>query len=76
DKSFSLESEHNEQARAIIRAVSASGKSSQIPVSAEGVETIGQLESLVSAGCEEAQGYYFGKPAVAPSVPSQGTKAG
>jgi len=40
------------------------------------METIGQLELLVSAGCEEAQGYYFGKPAVAPSVPLQGTKAG
>jgi EAL domain-containing protein (putative c-di-GMP-specific phosphodiesterase class I) len=56
DKSFLLESEHNEQARAIIRAVLALGKSLQIPVLAEGVETIGQLELLVSAGCEEAQG--------------------
>lgn len=76
DKSFLLESEHNEQARAIIRAVLALGKSLQIPVLAEGVETIGQLELLLSAGCEEAQGYYFGKPAVAPSVPIQGAKAG
>ena len=76
DKSFLLESEHNEQARAIIRAVLALGKSLQIPVLAEGVETIGQLELLVTEGCEEAQGYYFGKPAAAPSGPLKRAQAG
>jgi len=32
-------------------------------VLAEGVETLSQLELLTSEGCDEAQGYYLGRPA-------------
>jgi len=63
DKSFMAEVEHNMQARAIIRAVLALGKSLAISVLAEGVETIQQLRLLESEGCNEAQGYYLGRPA-------------
>ncbi|MDC7684854.1 EAL domain-containing protein [Asticcacaulis sp. BYS171W] len=63
DRSFLLEAEHSPQARAIIRAILALGKSLQVPVLAEGVETVTQLELLKSEGCDEAQGYYFGRPA-------------
>ncbi|MDE8654409.1 bifunctional diguanylate cyclase/phosphodiesterase [Novosphingobium album (ex Liu et al. 2023)] len=68
DKSFLLRAENSAQARAIIRAVLALGKSLEIPVLAEGVETERQLEVLQKEGCEEAQGYYFGRPARAPSL--------
>jgi len=68
DKSFLMESDRSEQARAIIRAVLALGRSLAIPVLAEGVETQTQLDLLVTEGCDEAQGYYFGRPAQAPSV--------
>ncbi|PNU02013.1 hypothetical protein A8V01_11265 [Novosphingobium guangzhouense] len=68
DKSFLMRSEGSAQARAIIRAVLALGKSLDIPVLAEGVETESQLRVLEAEGCDEAQGYYFGRPAEAPSL--------
>ncbi len=71
DKSFLLQSEESGQARAIIRAVLALGKSLGIPVLAEGVETEMQLTLLVDEGCEEAQGYYFGRPGTEPSLEAQ-----
>ncbi|MCT2399801.1 putative bifunctional diguanylate cyclase/phosphodiesterase [Novosphingobium mangrovi (ex Huang et al. 2023)] len=68
DKSFLLRSDSNSQARAIIRAVLALGRSLDIPVLAEGVENESQLRILESEGCDEAQGYYFGPPGAAPSM--------
>ena len=68
DKSFLLQSDQNEQARAIIRAVLALGQSLSIPVLAEGVETASHFDLLVNEGCQEAQGYYLGRPGEAPSV--------
>ncbi len=38
------------------------GHSSNLRVIAEGVETETQLNYLKSKGCDEVQGYYFGKP--------------
>ena len=63
DKSFLLQSGESPQAHAIIRAVLALGRSLGIPVLAEGVETMDQLQLLVDEGCDEAQGYLFGRPA-------------
>ena len=63
DRSFMNELDHSQQARAIIRAVLALGKSLDISVLAEGVETQEQLRLLQSEGCDEAQGYFFGRPA-------------
>lgn len=68
DKSFLLQSETNAQSRAIVKAVLALGKTLEIPVLAEGVETEKQLALLVEEGCNEAQGYLFGRPAAAPSL--------
>ncbi len=67
DKSFLLESDESAQAQAIIRAVLALGQSLDIPVLAEGVETLDHLEMLRAEGCQEAQGYYLGRPGEAPS---------
>ena len=68
DKSFLLQSEQSLQAQAIIRAVLALGRSLGIPVLAEGVETLDQLKLLVDEGCDEAQGYLFGRPAAMPTA--------
>lgn len=68
DKSFLLQSESNAQSRAIVKAVLALGRTLSIPVLAEGVETEMQLALLVEEGCNEAQGYLFGRPTLAPSL--------
>lgn len=68
DKSFVLKSQHSVEARAIIKAVLALGRSLNMPVLAEGVETLAQAVLLKEQGCEEAQGYYFGRPGSAPGV--------
>ena len=62
DRSFMTELEHSQQARAIVRAVLALGKSLDISILAEGVETREQLELLETEGCNEAQGYFLGRP--------------
>ncbi len=68
DKSFLLNSAQNPESRAIIKAVLALGQSLKVPVLAEGVETVLQLEMLKEEGCDQVQGYYFGYPAAAPST--------
>lgn len=62
DRSFMPSIEENNQARAIIAAVLALGRSLNVPVLAEGIETSGQLEVLREMGCAAVQGYYLGKP--------------
>lgn len=62
DRSFMSEIGDSPQATAIIRAVLALGKSLDIPVLAEGVETAAQLQILRGEGCDEAQGFLLGRP--------------
>ncbi|NMG38043.1 EAL domain-containing protein [Chelativorans sp. ZYF759] len=62
DRSFMGEIGECGEARAIIRAVLALGKSLKTPVLAEGVETEEQFAILVAEGCDEAQGYLLGRP--------------
>ena len=62
DRSFIHEAEESLQAKSIIRAVLALGKSLEIPILAEGIETKGQLALLGDEGCDEAQGFLLGRP--------------
>jgi diguanylate cyclase len=62
DRLFMNEVETNPQSKAIVRAVLALGKSLEVPILAEGVETEDQLEILRREGCDEAQGYLLGRP--------------
>jgi diguanylate cyclase (GGDEF)-like protein/PAS domain S-box-containing protein len=48
--------------KAIIKAIIAMGKSMNMRVVAEGVETLDQLKFLQYQHCHEYQGYYFSKP--------------
>jgi len=59
DRSFVHDLLQKPQSAAIVRAVSRLGSALGMTMSAEGVETIGQLEQLRLEGCSECQGFLF-----------------
>ena len=52
----------NIESLAIIRAVVAMADSLGMSTTAEGVETLRELQVIQSLGCKKIQGYYFGRP--------------
>jgi len=68
DRSFVNDVEDTKESAAIIRSVLSLGKSLDIPVLAEGVETDSQLHFLAREHCTAVQGFYFGKPTTAGEV--------
>ncbi|WP_068088424.1 bifunctional diguanylate cyclase/phosphodiesterase [Novosphingobium rosa] len=69
DKSLLHSAAASPQGAAIMRTVLALGRSLDIPVLCEGVETEEQLELLRREGCDEGQGYLFGYPKPLTSAP-------
>ncbi|WP_233022268.1 putative bifunctional diguanylate cyclase/phosphodiesterase [Rhodopseudomonas boonkerdii] len=65
DRSFVKDLVERPDCMAIVRAISGLGRSLNITTTAEGVETMEQLERLRAEGCNEVQGYLFSaaKPA-------------
>jgi diguanylate cyclase (GGDEF)-like protein/PAS domain S-box-containing protein len=62
DRTFVRDIESDPEDAAIIQAVVAMAHSLELQVTAEGVESRGQLEALARLGCDEYQGYLFSKP--------------
>ena len=62
DRSFVMDLPGRSVDVALVRAVVELGHSLGMSVTAEGVETEGQLVCLKALGCDTAQGYFFGRP--------------
>jgi len=68
DKSFVDNVMHNDDDAAIVLTIISIAKILKFKVIAEGVETQEQADYLLQSGCDEVQGYHFGKPMPADSV--------
>lgn len=68
DRSFVCDVDAGGDAMAIVRAVVRLGRSLGIRTTAEGVESSVQAEFLAGEGCDEVQGYHFGRPMTAPDI--------
>ncbi|WP_349322883.1 EAL domain-containing protein [Asticcacaulis sp. MM231] len=73
DRSFIADLTTSPENLAIVRAIIGLGKSFGATVTAEGVETEAQYTCLAAEGCEQAQGYWLGRPTGAEQLP--GVKA-
>lgn len=62
DQSFVKNIPHDEEDNSIVSTIVSMAHHLGLTVIAEGTETEEQVQYLVQQGCEEAQGYLFGKP--------------
>jgi diguanylate cyclase (GGDEF)-like protein/PAS domain S-box-containing protein len=62
DQSFVREIGTSPDGTTIVRAIISMGRSLNLRIIAEGVETIEDLAFLKAQGCDEGQGYYFSRP--------------
>jgi len=62
DGSFVRRASQEEKAKTILRIAALLGQNLKMDVTAEGVETLEQLEQVRDYGCSTVQGYYFAKP--------------
>ncbi|WP_262071866.1 bifunctional diguanylate cyclase/phosphodiesterase [Stenotrophomonas sp. Marseille-Q5258] len=62
DRAFVHDLEENAEDAAIVSSIIALGRSLQLRIVAEGVETDGQRQYLSDLGCDLLQGYHLGKP--------------
>ncbi len=70
DRSFVRDLGTQEEARVIVRAITAMASSLGLKTTAEGVETQTQMEVLRASGCTQAQGYLLGRPCAGTAIPS------
>ena len=68
DRGFISAPEAAAEHAAIVRAIAALGISLGVPTTAEGVETLQQLQRVMENGCTNVQGFYFSRPVPAYAV--------
>jgi len=62
DRSFVNRLSESEDDQSIIQAIVGLGRALSLTVTAEGIETAGQLELLKAVQCDEGQGYFLSRP--------------
>jgi diguanylate cyclase (GGDEF)-like protein len=62
DRSLVKEAQSDEAARMLVQVSVAAARALNMVVTAEGVETIEQADLMRIAGCDQLQGWYFGRP--------------
>lgn len=70
DQSFVRDATATNGSKLIVRAITSLGRSLGITITAEGVETIEQLDQIRAEGCNEAQGFLFSRPVPATEIVS------
>lgn len=68
DRSFVSSVTDDDAARSIVRAIVGLGRSLNLPVVAEGVETEAQRRMVMEEGCPQAQGFLYGEPTSMPGA--------
>src|SRR5438045_234158 len=69
DRSFIADVGQKQNVETIIRAIAGLGNALGIPTTAEGVETVEQLDVVRRAGCSEVQGYLISPPCYVSQLP-------
>ena len=62
DRSFIIDLLNSDGATAIIKSITTLAEALGMETTAEGVESVGQLDILREQGCSHIQGYYFSRP--------------
>ena len=62
DRSFVRELPTRKDCITIVRSIASLGAGLKMTTTAEGVETASEFEQVVAAGCDQVQGYLFGRP--------------
>jgi EAL domain-containing protein (putative c-di-GMP-specific phosphodiesterase class I) len=62
DRSFIDTLDTSPQTSAIVSSIVGLGQSLNVTITAEGVETEGQTAMLRKWGCDQVQGFYYGRP--------------
>jgi EAL domain-containing protein (putative c-di-GMP-specific phosphodiesterase class I) len=62
DKSFISDLERDEASRTVTNAMIGLGRTLNLEIVAEGIDSSGALEYIRSHGCRQGQGYHLGRP--------------
>jgi diguanylate cyclase (GGDEF)-like protein len=65
DKSFVIDMEEDENDRVIVQSIINLGHNLELKVVAEGIESRVLMDRVKEFGCDEVQGYFFGRPQTA-----------